>query len=63
MADTGLPRVPNIARSMGLVPSAVDLFFGTFRPHYSLKDIPLSISQAQAEFVASRTSAINECFY
>lgn len=63
MADTGLPRVPNIARSLGLVPSAVDLFFTTFRPHYALKDIHLSISQAQAEFVASRVSALNECFY
>ncbi len=63
MADTGLPAVPNIARSLGLVPSATALFFGTFRPHYALKDIPLSISQAQAEFVASRVSAINECFY
>ncbi len=63
MADTGLPRVPNIARSLGLVPSALALFFTTFRPHYALKDIALSISQAQAEFVAARVSAINECFY
>ncbi len=63
MADTGLPQVPNIARALGLVPSALDLFFATFRPHYALKDIPLSISQGQAEFVAARVSAINECFY
>ncbi len=63
MADTGLPNVPNIARALGLVPNALNLFFGTFRPHYALKDIPLSISQAQAEFVAARVSAINECFY
>ena len=63
MADTGLPRVPNIARALGLVPGALDLFFRTFRPHYALKDIQLSISQAQAEFVASRVSAMNECFY
>ena len=63
MADTGLPRVPNIARSLGLVPSAGELFFNTFRPHYALKDIDLSITQGQAEFVASRVSAINECFY
>ena len=63
MADTGLPQVPNIVRALGLVPSSVDLFFGTFRPHYALKDIHLSISQAQAELVASRVSAINECFY
>ena len=63
MSDTGLPEVPNITRALGLVPSANSLFFGTFRPHYALKDLPLSISQAQAEFVASRVSAINECFY
>jgi len=63
LADTGLPAVPNIARALGLVQSAVDLFFLTFRPHYALKDIPLSISQTQAEFVAARVSAMNECFY
>ena len=63
LTDTGLPAVPNIARSMGLVPAAVVLFFGTFRPHYALRDIPLAISQAQAEFVASRVSALNQCFY
>jgi len=63
MADTGLPAVPNIFRAMGLVPQAVNLFFGAFRPHYALKDIALSISQSQAEFVASRVSALNECFY
>ena len=63
MSDTGLPAVPNIFRAMGLVPAAVSLFFSTFRPHYALKDIPLSLSQAQAELVAARVSAINECFY
>jgi hypothetical protein len=63
MADTGLPVVPNIVRAMGLVPKAVELFFGTFRPHYALKDVKLSLSQAQAEYVASRVSAMNECFY
>jgi len=63
MADTGLPRVPNIARSLGLVPAALDLFFATFRPHYALRDLPLSITQSQAEFVAARVSALNECFY
>lgn len=63
LADTGLPSVPNIARAVSLVPRAVMLFFGAFRPHYRLKDIHLAISQAQAEFVASRVSALNECFY
>ena len=59
----GLPRSPNIARAMGLVPGAVALFFLAFRAHYALRDVPLDISQAQAEFIASRVSAINECFY
>ena len=62
-ADHGLPKVPNIARSLGLVPSALQLFFGTFSPHYSLSNIQSSLSQDQAEFVASRVSAMNECFY
>lgn len=59
----GQPLVWNITRALGLVPSALELFFTTFRPHYALRDIPLSISQSQAEFVAARVSAINECFY
>lgn len=63
MADTGLPVVPNIVRAMGLVPDAVTLFFATFRPHYALKDIQLSLTQAQAELVAAKVSAVNECFY
>lgn len=63
MADTGLPVVPNILRAMGLVPDAVALFFSTFRPHYALKDIELSLSQSQAELVAAKVSAMNECFY
>ena len=60
---TGLPGAPNIARSLGCVPSAVALFFTAFRGHYALRDIPLAVSQAQAEFIASRVSALNECFY
>lgn len=63
MADTGLPQVPNIARALGLLPNALALFFNTFRPHYALKNIDLSITQSQAEFVAARVSAMNECFY
>ncbi|MBT4518693.1 MAG: hypothetical protein HOC23_01705 [Halieaceae bacterium] len=63
ISDTGLPAIPNIVRSLGLVPAAGALFFSTFRPHYALTDIPLSITQGQAEFVASRVSALNQCFY
>ena len=69
LAASSAPSTPdqpgtwNITRALGLVPSALELFFSTFRPHYALSDIHLSISQAQAEFVAARVSAINECFY
>jgi hypothetical protein len=63
VASSGLPSVPNIARALGLVPGSVALFFSTFRPHYALENIPLSLSQSQAEFVAARVSALNECFY
>ncbi len=63
VSDTGLPGAPNIARSMGCVPAAVQLFFTAFRGHYALRDIPLAVSQPQAEFIASRVSALNECFY
>ena len=62
-SDTGLPAAPNILRAMSAVPGAVALFFGAFRPHYALKNLRLAISQAQAEFVAARVSALNECFY
>ena len=60
---TGLPAVPNIRRALSLVPSAPALFFRAFMPHYRLRGLDFAISQAQAEFVASRVSALNECFY
>ena len=63
LADTGLPTVPNIARAMSLVPSAAALFFVAFRPHYRLQQLHLAVTQAQAEFIASRVSALNQCFY
>ena len=61
--NPAMPVDPFIHRALGLVPSAVALFFQTFRPHYALANIPLSISQAQAEFTAARVSALNQCFY
>lgn len=59
----GLPRAPNIARAMGLVPGAVADFFGVFRPHYALANLEFDISRAQVEMIASRVSSHNECFY
>jgi hypothetical protein len=61
--ETHLPAVPNIARSMSRVPDAVALFFRAFMPHYRLKGLRFAISQAEAEFVAARVSALNQCFY
>ena len=62
-AETAQPQTWNITRALGLVPNAMGLFFNTFRPHYALQDISLSLSQSQAEFVAARVSALNECYY
>ena len=54
----------NILRSLGLVPSALKLFFDTFIPSYYMRpNASFSISRPQVELVASRVSAVNECFY
>ncbi len=56
---------PNIGRALALVPGSIAEFWGLFSPHY----MPLATEPADAmqrpqiEFVASRTSALNECFY
>ena len=54
----------NILRSLGLVPSALDLFFGAFGPSYFMRpDSQFALDRAQVELVAARVSAVNECFY
>ena len=54
----------NILRSLGLVPSASALFFGTFGPSYYMRrDAHFALSREQVELVAARVSAANECFY
>jgi len=54
----------NILRSLGLVPSALELFFGTFACSYYMRpDSAFSLTRSQVELVASRVSATNECFY
>ncbi len=56
---------PNIGRALALVPGSIAEFWGLFSPHY----MPLAtepedeMQRPQIEFVASRTSALNECFY
>lgn len=54
----------NILRSLGLVPSALELFFHTFGNSYYMRpDAEFAIGRRQVELVASRVSAVNECFY
>ncbi len=62
-AGTGLPTQPNIGRAMGLVPSAIGLFFPVMRCHYSLGELDFAISRPQVELIASRISSHNQCFY
>lgn len=52
----------NIVRALGLVPSEQQNFWQVFRHHYLSSD-GRAIAQAQIELVASRTSALNQCFY
>ena len=61
--EAGIPRRANIVRSMGLVPSIIKLFFSVMREAYFLVDLKISISRSQAEFIAARVSALNQCFY
>ena len=54
----------NILRSLGLVPSALKLFFGAFGQSYYLQpEAEFTIGRRQVELIASRVSAVNECFY
>ena len=54
----------HILRSLGLVPSASELFFRTFNPSYYMHpNQEFALTRAQVELVASRVSAVNECFY
>ena len=62
-SDTGLPSTPNIARAMGLVPSAIDLFFKVMRNHYRLVNLAFDLSRSQTEMLAARVSSLNQCFY
>lgn len=54
----------NILRSLGLVPEASRLFFNAFGSSYYMRpDAKFRIDRRQVELVASRVSAVNECFY
>lgn len=54
----------NIIRSLAMVPSARDLFFGAFdTSYYRTPETRFALTRPQVELVASRVSAMNECFY
>jgi hypothetical protein len=61
----GRPMIANIARALGLVPGAANEFWDLFTPHYLPKGPAPEgeFGRPQIELVASRTSALNECFY
>ena len=61
--EVGIPRQANIIRAMGLVPLVIQLFFTVMRQAYYIANLPISISRSQAEFIAARVSALNQCFY
>ena len=54
----------NILRSLALVPSALDLFFGAFgNSYYMAPNARFALARPQVELIAARVSAVNECFY
>ncbi len=54
----------NIVRALGLVPGDWQNFWRVFRKHYRTRDgIEADINRPQQELVASRISALNQCFY
>ena len=54
----------NILRSLALVPSALDLFFGAFgTSYYMAAKTRFALARPQVELIAARVSAANECFY
>ena len=65
VAQTGINgSTAHITRSLGLVPSALALFFDAFEPSYYMSEgKAFSLDTSQVELVASRVSAVNQCFY
>lgn len=55
----------NIVRALGLVPQEWKNFWQVFRKHYRTRTggLTADISRPQQELVASRISALNQCFY
>ena len=65
----GEPFVPNIVRALSSVPGHVSALLGTMAAMYippgGLLDFGVrrELDRLQIELVASRVSAMNECFY
>ena len=63
ISEAGIPRTANIIRAMGLVPAIIRTFFMAMRQTYFISNLPFAVSRSQAEFIAARVSALNQCFY
>ena len=61
--DLDIPAAPNIFRAMGLVPKAIEHFFGVMQSQYSLTKYEISLKRSQIEMLAARVSSLNQCFY
>ena len=67
----GAPATANVIRALSLVPDAVRLLHSLAAAHYVptnlVRDFSstggLNLSRPQIELIASRTSALNDCFY
>ena len=67
----GAPATANVIRALSLVPDAVRLLHSLAAAHYVPTNLvrdfaatgSLQLSRPQIELVASRTSALNDCFY
>lgn len=64
------PMVPNVLRSLSIVPAEIDTLRTLTRAHYvpglvvdAGANTGRAISRPQIELVAARVSTINECFY
>jgi len=63
------PSLPNVRRSLAIVPHTFAAFFGLVGPMYSgsafgdLVWTHRALNRPQVELLAARTSALNECFY
>jgi alkylhydroperoxidase family enzyme len=64
-----VPRIPNVAKALSLVPAEVHGMADLSAAHYmqmqQVIDVRVhrTLSRAQMELIAGRVSALNQCFY